>query len=79
MYVTTVNFSQKFCQKFVFFFQSFYQSKAYVVTQAMKTKPACVEFWRMVWELNSNCIVMLTKVFDFMKVSSIKTFVLQNI
>uniref|UniRef100_A0A183FC78 Tyrosine-protein phosphatase domain-containing protein n=1 Tax=Heligmosomoides polygyrus TaxID=6339 RepID=A0A183FC78_HELPZ len=44
------------------------REKAYVVTQAVRTKPMNVEFWRMVWELGSNCIVMLTKVFDFMRV-----------
>ncbi|MFH4974805.1 hypothetical protein AB6A40_001514 [Gnathostoma spinigerum] len=47
---------------------SWVREKAYVVTQAVKTKPANVEFWRMVWELESTCIVMLTKVFDFMRV-----------
>ncbi|VDM58343.1 unnamed protein product [Angiostrongylus costaricensis] len=47
---------------------SWLREKAYVVTQAVRTKPMNVEFWRMVWELGSNCIVMLTKVFDFMKV-----------
>ncbi|WKX97622.1 hypothetical protein Q1695_013355 [Nippostrongylus brasiliensis] len=47
---------------------SWLREKAYVVTQAVRTKPMNVEFWRMVWELGSNCIVMLTKVFDFMRV-----------
>ncbi|KHJ99351.1 Protein-tyrosine phosphatase [Oesophagostomum dentatum] len=51
---------------------SWVREKAYVVTQAVRTKPMNVEFWRMVWELGSNCIVMLTKVFDFMRV--IRTF-----
>ncbi|PIO76524.1 Protein-tyrosine phosphatase [Teladorsagia circumcincta] len=51
---------------------SWLREKAYVVTQAVRTKPMNVEFWRMVWELGSNCIVMLTKVFDFMRV--IRTF-----
>lgn len=53
-------------------FQSFYQPKAYIVTQSCKTKQACIDFWRLVWEQNSNCVVMLTKVFDFMKVCYIK-------
>ncbi|KAI6242835.1 Tyrosine-protein phosphatase [Aphelenchoides fujianensis] len=48
--------------------QSWLRERAYVVTQAVKTKNASVEFWRMVWELKSNCVVMLTKVFDFMRV-----------
>ncbi|KRZ71591.1 Receptor-type tyrosine-protein phosphatase mu [Trichinella papuae] len=47
---------------------SFFQPKAFIITQAMKTKPACVDFWRMVWETNAEIVVMLTKVFDFMKV-----------
>lgn len=50
-------------------FQSWLRERAYVVTQAVKTKPAIAEFWRLIWELGSNCIVMLTKVFDFMRVS----------
>uniref|UniRef100_A0A1I7W7G3 Tyrosine-protein phosphatase domain-containing protein n=1 Tax=Heterorhabditis bacteriophora TaxID=37862 RepID=A0A1I7W7G3_HETBA len=50
------------------FVNSWLREKAYVVTQAVRTKPMNVEFWRMVWELGSNCIVMLTKVFDFMRV-----------
>lgn len=51
-------------------FQSFFKEKAYVVTQSVKSKAASHEFWRMVWELGSNVIVMLTKVFDFMRVSN---------
>ncbi|GMR37401.1 hypothetical protein PMAYCL1PPCAC_07596, partial [Pristionchus mayeri] len=47
---------------------SWLRERAYVVTQAVKSKPMNGEFWRMVWELGSNCIVMLTKVFDFMRV-----------
>ncbi|GMT15986.1 hypothetical protein PFISCL1PPCAC_7283, partial [Pristionchus fissidentatus] len=47
---------------------SWLRERAYVVTQAVKSKPMNAEFWRMVWELGSNCIVMLTKVFDFMRV-----------
>ncbi|CDW55149.1 Receptor type tyrosine protein phosphatase mu [Trichuris trichiura] len=47
---------------------SFFQPKAFIVTQAVKTKHACVDFWRMVWESKCEIVVMLTKVFDFMKV-----------
>ncbi|KRZ22653.1 Receptor-type tyrosine-protein phosphatase kappa, partial [Trichinella pseudospiralis] len=47
---------------------SFFQPKAFIITQALKTKAACVDFWRMVWETNAEIVVMLTKVFDFMKV-----------
>jgi protein tyrosine phosphatase len=38
----------------------------------MKTKQSSTDFWRMVWELNANCIVMLTKVFDFMRVMCVQ-------
>uniref|UniRef100_A0A915DJ71 Tyrosine-protein phosphatase domain-containing protein n=2 Tax=Ditylenchus dipsaci TaxID=166011 RepID=A0A915DJ71_9BILA len=48
--------------------QSWMKEKAYVVTQAVKTKQASNDFWRCVWEMRSNAIVMLTKVFDFMRV-----------
>uniref|UniRef100_A0AC34Q151 Protein tyrosine phosphatase n=1 Tax=Panagrolaimus sp. JU765 TaxID=591449 RepID=A0AC34Q151_9BILA len=51
---------------------SWLREKAYVVTQSVKSKAACAEFWRMVWELRSNTIVMLTKVFDFMRVMCIQ-------
>uniref|UniRef100_A0AC34EZT5 Tyrosine-protein phosphatase domain-containing protein n=2 Tax=Panagrolaimus sp. ES5 TaxID=591445 RepID=A0AC34EZT5_9BILA len=47
---------------------SWLREKSYVVTQAVKSKPASNEFWRMIWELRANTIVMLTKVFDFMRV-----------
>uniref|UniRef100_A0A914DJ50 Tyrosine-protein phosphatase domain-containing protein n=1 Tax=Acrobeloides nanus TaxID=290746 RepID=A0A914DJ50_9BILA len=48
--------------------ESWFKEKAYVVTQSVKSKAASHEFWRMIWELGSNTIVMLTKVFDFMRV-----------
>ncbi|CAJ0581759.1 unnamed protein product, partial [Mesorhabditis spiculigera] len=47
---------------------SWLREKQYVVTQAIKTKPMNAEFWRLIWEVRTNCIVMLTKVFDFMRV-----------
>ncbi|KAH7713468.1 Protein T13H5.1 b, partial [Aphelenchoides avenae] len=50
------------------FVQSWTREKAYVVTQSVKSKQQTAEFWRMVWELGSNTIVMLTKIFDFMRV-----------
>lgn len=49
--------------------QGFKKRHKYVVTQSVKSKPAVADFWRLVWELRSNCIIMLTKVFDFMRVS----------
>lgn len=60
------------------FLQSWLRDKAYVVTQAVRTKPMNAEFWRMVWELGSNCIVMLTKVFDFMRVSCVFFIILNT-
>ncbi|CAJ0958492.1 unnamed protein product, partial [Mesorhabditis belari] len=47
---------------------SWLREKQYVVTQAIRTKPMNAEFWRLIWEVRTNCIVMLTKVFDFMRV-----------
>ncbi|VDD91572.1 unnamed protein product [Enterobius vermicularis] len=51
---------------------SWLRERAYVVTQAIKNKNAINDFWRMIWELGSNCIVMLTKVFDFMRVMCVQ-------
>uniref|UniRef100_A0A1I7SW86 Tyrosine-protein phosphatase domain-containing protein n=1 Tax=Bursaphelenchus xylophilus TaxID=6326 RepID=A0A1I7SW86_BURXY len=51
---------------------SWLREKAYIVTQAVKTKNASNDFWRMVWEQRSIGIVMLTKVFDFMRVMCVK-------
>lgn len=43
--------------------QSWYEKHAYIITQGVRTKAASVDFWRLVWESDTNCIVMLTKVF----------------
>ncbi|KAI5710062.1 hypothetical protein M8J76_004469 [Diaphorina citri] len=40
---------------------------AYIVTQG-PTEVTVNDFWRMVWQENASCIVMLTKTFDFIKV-----------
>lgn len=49
--------------------QSILKPNAYIVTQGpMET--TVTEFWRMVWQERASCIVMLTKTFDFIKVSS---------
>ncbi|KAL3083504.1 hypothetical protein niasHS_011306 [Heterodera schachtii] len=47
---------------------SWIREKAYVVTQSVRSKQASNEMWRTVWELGSNTMVMLTKIFDFMRV-----------
>lgn len=49
-------------------FQSLLKPNAYIVTQG-PTEATVVNFWRMVWEQKACCIVMLTKTFDFIKVS----------
>uniref|UniRef100_A0A914L9W4 Uncharacterized protein n=1 Tax=Meloidogyne incognita TaxID=6306 RepID=A0A914L9W4_MELIC len=47
---------------------SWLRERAYVVTQSVRNKQASNEFWRCVWEIGANTIVMLTKIFDFMRV-----------
>lgn len=41
---------------------------AYIVTQG-PMENTVTEFWRMVWQEKASCIVMLTKTFDFIRVS----------
>lgn len=48
--------------------QSLLKPKAYIVTQG-PTETTVNDFWRMVWQEKASCIVMLTKTFDFIKVS----------
>jgi len=48
-------------------FQSILKPKAYIVTQG-PTENTVTEFWRMVWQEQASCIVMLTKTFDFIRV-----------
>lgn len=48
-------------------FQSILKPNAYIVTQG-PTENTVTEFWRMVWQEQASCIVMLTKTFDFIKV-----------
>nr|CAD7396844.1 unnamed protein product [Timema cristinae] len=46
---------------------SLLKPNAYIVTQG-PTENTVTDFWRMVWQENASCIVMLTKTFDFIKV-----------
>ncbi|XP_023319121.1 receptor-type tyrosine-protein phosphatase kappa isoform X2 [Trichogramma pretiosum] len=46
---------------------SILKPNAYIVTQGPNDYTVC-DFWRLVWEQNASCIVMLTKTFDFIKV-----------
>jgi len=49
-------------------FQSILKPKAYIVTQG-PMENTVTEFWRMVWQEQASCIVMLTKTFDFIRVN----------
>jgi protein tyrosine phosphatase len=49
--------------------QSILKPNAYLVTQGPNERTVG-DFWRMVWQVNASCIVMLTKTFDFIKVMS---------
>lgn len=48
--------------------QSLLKPNAYIVTQG-PTEETVNDFWRMVWQENVSAIIMLTKTFDFTKVS----------
>lgn len=47
--------------------QSILKPNAYVVTQG-PNEQTVGDFWRLVWQVDASCIVMLTKTFDFIKV-----------
>ena len=49
------------------FNQSILKPNAYIVTQGPNER-TIDDFWRLIWQSNASCIVMLTKTFDFIKV-----------
>lgn len=53
--------------RILYLFQSLLKPNAYIVTQG-PTENTVNDFWRMIWQENACCIVMLTKTFDFIKV-----------
>lgn len=61
-----------------FIFQSLLKPNAYIVTQG-PTEETVTDFWRMVWQEKASCIVMLTKTFDFIKVSRRKLRKIQKL
>jgi protein tyrosine phosphatase len=50
--------------------QSLLRPNAYIVSQG-PIENTVGDFWRMVWQKNVSCIIMLTKTFDFIKVTSL--------
>nr|XP_023029918.1 receptor-type tyrosine-protein phosphatase T-like [Leptinotarsa decemlineata] len=50
---------------------SLLKPNAYIVTQG-PTEETVTDFWRMVWQENASCIVMLTKTFDFIRVMCVQ-------
>ncbi|XP_046442634.1 receptor-type tyrosine-protein phosphatase mu-like isoform X3 [Daphnia pulex] len=50
---------------------SILKPNAYVVTQGPNERTVS-DFWRLVWQSNASCIVMLTKTFDFIKVMCVQ-------
>jgi len=50
---------------------SILKPNAYLVTQGPNERTVG-DFWRMVWQVNASCIVMLTKTFDFIKVMCVQ-------
>lgn len=46
---------------------SILKPNAYIVTQGPNER-TIDDFWRLIWQSNASCIVMLTKTFDFIKV-----------
>ena len=63
-----IKLSVRFIQDLSFLCQSLTQPKAYIVTQG-PTETSIGDFWRMVWQERASCIVMVTRTFDFIRVS----------
>ncbi|XP_055337149.1 receptor-type tyrosine-protein phosphatase kappa-like isoform X2 [Paramacrobiotus metropolitanus] len=59
------------------YIDSFDIPRAYIATQGPSKKTA-PDFWRMVWQERVGCIVMLTRVFDFIKVVCIEYWKAEN-
>lgn len=59
------------------FLQSLLKPNAYIVTQG-PTENTVNDFWRMIWQENACCIVMLTKTFDFIKVRKLNIIIHKN-
>ncbi|XP_022255419.1 receptor-type tyrosine-protein phosphatase S-like, partial [Limulus polyphemus] len=53
------------------YIDSMLKPNAYIATQG-PNETTVVDFWRMVWEQNTYVIVMLTKVFDFIRVMCVQ-------
>ena len=51
------------------------QERKYIATQGPNMNTIC-EFWRMVWQYNCQCIVMVTSLFEHARVS---TFIILSI
>jgi hypothetical protein len=71
-FVKTRNGDNEVNSDFLIFFlfwciQSINHPKAYIVCQG-PNENTIGDFWRMVWQEHSPCIIMLTKTFDFIKV-----------
>lgn len=56
---------------FNWYMQSLLKPNAYIVSQG-PTEETVFDFWRLVWQENVSCIVMLTKTFDFTKVMCVQ-------
>lgn len=53
------------------YIDSLLKPNAYIVTQG-PTEETVTDFWRMVWQEQASCIVMLTKTFDFIRVMCVQ-------
>lgn len=49
-------------------FQSILKPNAYIVAQGPKDSATVADFWQMIWQENVRVVVMLTKVYEFIRV-----------